>query len=65
MKNGHEIRQDLVNISEARMILKDKRNNSFFTGIGTAGKFTVVTCKFIDSPPDLLNNFTFALPSAY
>ena len=65
MKNGHEICQDLVNIRKARMILKDKRDNMFFIRIGTMGRFTVATCKFIDSPPDLLVNLTFAVPSAY
>ena len=33
-----------------------------FTGIGTTGIFTVVACKLMDSPPDLLVNFTFAVP---
>ena len=65
MKYGHEISQDLVNIRKTRMILKDKRDNMFCIGIGTTGMFIVVTCKFIDSPSDLLINFTSAVPSAY
>ena len=60
-----EICQDLVNIRKSRIMLKDKRNNMFFIGTGTMVRFTVVTCRFIDSAPDLLINITFAVPSAY
>ena len=67
MTNGLEISQDLVIIRKARMILKDKRDNMFFIGISTTGRFIVVMCvmcTFIDSPPDSLINFTSAVPSS-